>query len=150
MQGLQSFSRAPGKVGNNPKPAWGDVPYHFYIDAHGRVAQGRDINFAGDSNTKYDVKDRIQVVLEGHFDQEEPGARQLAALQQLLIKLSADYNIPPNRITGHNDHVPTDCPGKNLKRHFQDLRKAMAQGGQVGKVREQQPASRQQAPEPQK
>ncbi len=126
MQGLQSFSRVPGKVGNNPKPAWGDVPYHFYVDARGRVAEGRDINFAGDSNTKYDLKDRIQVVLEGDFEREEPSAQQLAALQELLTMLSAKYKIPAKKITGHNDHAATDCPGTNLKRHFQNLRKAVA------------------------
>lgn len=126
MQGLQSFSRVPGKVGNNPKPAWGDVPYHFYVDARGRVAEGRDVNFAGDSNTKYDLKDRIQVVLEGDFEREEPSAQQLAALQELLTMLSAKYKISPQRITGHNDHAATDCPGKNLKRHFQNLRKGIA------------------------
>jgi len=126
MQGLQSFSRAPGKVGNNSKPAWGDVPYHFYVDARGRIAEGRDLNFAGDSNTKYDLKDRIQVVLEGDFEREEPSVQQLAALQELLTMLSGKYKIPPQKITGHNDHAATDCPGKNLKRHFQNLRKAVA------------------------
>ncbi|MEM8627172.1 MAG: peptidoglycan recognition family protein [Pseudomonadota bacterium] len=115
MRGLESFSRRGGKVGTRAKPAWGDIPYHFYIGATGRIGEGRDPAYAGDTNTPYDVNGRIQVVVEGHFDQEQPRPAQLTALRQLLAWLTAKYAIARTAISAHNDHVSTNCPGKNLK-----------------------------------
>ncbi|MEO1709686.1 MAG: hypothetical protein AAFR70_05415, partial [Pseudomonadota bacterium] len=63
MRGLQGYSQRRAKIGRRFRRAWGDIPYHYYIGVSGRVAKGRDINFAGDTNTKYDVSDRIQVVV---------------------------------------------------------------------------------------
>lgn len=125
MQALQAFSLKPGKVGVTSKPAWGDVPYHFYIDASGRIAEGRDVNYAGDSNTRYDVQDRVQVVLEGDFEKEQPTLQQLKSLRQLVGWLGAKYNIPGDRLTGHGEHVATDCPGRNLKGHLPGLRESL-------------------------
>lgn len=121
LRGLQSFSQTPGTVNGRPKPAWGDVPYHFYIDLTGRIGEGRDINYAGDTNTKYSTANRIQIVLEGHFDREEPSPAQLQSLDKLVLWLAAQYRVPPTKISGHNDHVPTDCPGRNLKSYLPQL-----------------------------
>lgn len=125
MRGLQGFSQRPGKVGKRKKPAWGDVPYHFYIGVSGRVAEGRDINYAGDTNTRYNTKDRVQVVLEGFFEKEKPNKAQLKTLRALTQKLAGLYNISPSKITGHNDHASTDCPGKHLKVHLPAIRTAI-------------------------
>ena len=127
LQKLQKFSQAKGSVGAVAKPAWGDVPYHFYIDAGGLIGEGRDINLAGDSNTKYDTANRIQIVLEGHFDQEQPTAHQLRSLDRLVVWLAERYRVPAQKITGHNDHVAsTDCPGRNLKSYLPQLRRKVA------------------------
>ena len=126
MRGLQGFSQRAGKVGKRKKPAWGDVPYHFYIGVSGRIAEGRDINMAGDTNTNYSVNDSIQVVVEGSFDKEKPNARQLKALQRLTLWLAYRYKISSNLISGHNDHTPTSCPGKHLKVHLPAIRTAIA------------------------
>ena len=125
MRGLQGFSQRAGKVGTRRKPAWGDVPYHYYIGVSGRIGEGRDINFAGDTNTRYSTKDRVQVVLEGYFDKEQPNAKQLASLNALTLALARKYKIPASKITGHNDHASTDCPGKHLKIHLPALRAAV-------------------------
>jgi hypothetical protein len=127
LQKLQRFSQTQGSVNGAPKPAWGDVPYHFYVDAAGRIGEGRDINYAGDTNTAYDTKNRIQIVLEGHFDQERPTLPQLRALDRLVIWLAARYRVPATRILGHNDHVATtDCPGRNLQSYLPLLRRKVA------------------------
>jgi N-acetylmuramoyl-L-alanine amidase len=126
LRGLEGFSRKPGKVGNGAKPAWGDVPYHFYIDAKGQIGEGRSVSFAGDSNTKYETGGKIQIVLEGHFDREKPDAKQLDALGRLMAWLAADHKIGPDAIAGHNHFAATDCPGKNLTAHLPHLRERVS------------------------
>ena len=123
LQKLQRFSQSAGMVGTAPKPPWGDMPYHFYVDAAGRIAEGRSLDFAGDSNTKYDTANRIQIVVEGHFDQEQPASAQLKSLDRLVVWLADRYSVPAVKISGHSDHVGnTDCPGRNLKAHLPVLR----------------------------
>lgn len=124
---LQRFSRTKGTVGTQPKPAWGDVPYHFYIDAAGRIGEGRNVGYAGDTNTEYETANRIQIALEGHFDLEQPTAAQLGALDRLVIWLAAKHRIPATRLSGHSDHVATTaCPGRHLKSYLPRLRRKAA------------------------
>jgi hypothetical protein len=125
MRGLQGFSMRPGKVGTLSKPAWGDVLYHFYIDVAGKIAEGRDVNFAGDSTTKFDGDGSIQITVEGDFEREEPTQEQLASLMTLVTWIALKYGIPAEAISGHSDHDQTDCPGKNLKPFLEGLRKAV-------------------------
>jgi N-acetylmuramoyl-L-alanine amidase len=115
MRGLQRFSQAKEKLADGrTKPAWPDVPYHFYIGADGKIAEGRSITAVGDTNTGYDPSGYIQVVVEGTFDTEKPTDDQLAALQTLLGWLKQNYNVTPSAIQAHNDKAQTACPGKNL------------------------------------
>jgi hypothetical protein len=115
MRGLQRFSQAKEKLADGrTKPAWPDVPYHFYIAADGKIAEGRSITAVGDTNTGYDPSGYIQVVVEGNFDTEKPTADQLVGLRSLLSWLKKNYEVTPSSIQGHNDKAQTACPGKNL------------------------------------
>jgi hypothetical protein len=115
MQNLQAFSQQAGLVSpGHSKPVWPDVPYHFYIDASGQIAQGRDENFAGDTNTGYDTSGYIQIVIEGDFEKEKPDPTQLTAARELLAWILISRNLPRESITVHKDHAPTTCPGRNF------------------------------------
>jgi hypothetical protein len=112
LRNLQAFSQSPGRVSpTHVKPAWADVPYHFYVGATGAIAEGRDVRYAGDTNTKYDPSGFIQVVIEGDFEKENPEPSQLAATRELLVWLVQTWDIPIGNISVHKSHAQTDCPG---------------------------------------
>jgi hypothetical protein len=128
MRGLQSFSQRAGEISpGRPKPAWPDVPYHYYIDVAGRIAEGRDLHFAGDTNTKYDTTGFIQVVIEGDFEKESPEQAQLVSLRDLLAWLVIKWNIPLQDITVHKNHAATDCPGRHFLAVLPTLIKQVAE-----------------------
>jgi len=115
LRGLQSFSQAQRKMSDGRSlPPWPDLPYHYYIGADGTVGEGRDVNFAGDTNTNYDPTGHVQVVLEGNFEIEQPTAEQIEALKKVLMWQAARWKVPISTITVHRDHAGTACPGKNL------------------------------------
>ncbi|ADP69946.1 N-acetylmuramoyl-L-alanine amidase family 2 [Rhodomicrobium vannielii ATCC 17100] len=125
MRGLQEFAFKPGRVGFLAKTTWGDVPYHYYIDVSGRIGEGRDLSFAGDSVTALDNEDRIQVAVEGDFEREQPSQAEAESLTRLVTWLAASYGIPASAISGHGDFDQTNCPGKNLKPILEEIREAV-------------------------
>ena len=113
LRDLQAWSR--GTKG------WMDLPYHYVIDLDGRVYEGRDIRFAGDTNTGYDTTGHALIEVVGNFDQTEPSSAQLDAVVNLMALLAARYRVSVDAIRGHRDHAPdTECPGKNLYRYFEN------------------------------
>jgi hypothetical protein len=122
---LQKFSQNAGTLGNGkPKLAWPDVPYHYYIAADGKVAEGREVDYVGDTNTEYDPTGHALVVLEGNFENEQPTEAQLASLRKLIAWLAARFHVPAEKIGGHKDFASTLCPGKNLQALLPELRAA--------------------------
>lgn len=115
LRNLQAFSqREEALADGRMKPAWADLPYHYYIDWSGAVAEGRDVRFKGDTNTRYETAGHIQVVLEGNFDTERPTDAQIASLRELVARLQKEWRLPSDAISAHRDHAQTNCPGKNL------------------------------------
>lgn len=123
MQNLQNFSQKESRLDSGKlKPAWFDVPYHYYIAVDGKIAEGREIKFAGDTNTDYDPAGHALVVLEGNFETEQPSLEQQKSLQTLVTWLLAFYKVPVSEIKAHNDYASTACPGENLKKTLPALR----------------------------
>lgn len=117
MKGLQRYSQSSEKMANGKvKEVWADVPYHFIISGTGEIAEGRDINYSGDTNTEYDPKNHILINVLGNFQEQEPTEEQIKSIVKLCSYLCKKYNISIEEIKGHNDFATTDCPGKNLSK----------------------------------
>lgn len=127
LQALQKFSQGAGTLGDGrPKLPWPDVPYHYYIAADGEVAEGREVQFVGDTNTEYDPTGHALVVLEGNFEIEQPTEAQLASLRKMITWLASRFRVPAKSISGHKDFASTLCPGKYLHEAIPDLRMAVS------------------------
>lgn len=113
LRDLQSWSRKSKQ--------WIDVPYHYVIDLDGLIYEGRDIRFAGDTNTAYDPAGHALIEVVGNFEEVEPNRAQLAAVADLMALLVRRYAVPVENIRGHRDVAPgTECPGKNLYRYLEN------------------------------
>ncbi|MCW5942220.1 MAG: N-acetylmuramoyl-L-alanine amidase [Fimbriimonadaceae bacterium] len=127
LANLQLFSQREDKLASGKtKPAWGDVPYHFYISTDGRIGVGRPLEWAGDTNTEYDPTGHALIVIEGMLDTEPFFEAQKKSLYELVLFLAARYEVPPRRIKGHQDYAETDCPGSKAMEELPRLRRAVA------------------------
>lgn len=124
LRGLQTFSQREDKLDNGKtKPAWIDIPYHFYVSWRGEIAQCRPLQWAGDTNTEYDPKGHLLICLEGDFNKEQPTPAALRALRSLVSWARVEYSIPELEIQSHRDFAQTDCPGKNLYWQLDEIRR---------------------------
>ena len=113
MRNLQSWSRREKK--------WIDLPYHYVIDLEGKIYEGRNINYAGDTNTEYDPAGHALIEVVGNFEEVEPNQAQLDAVVRTMTFLAVKYNVPVDSIRGHKDYsTKTSCPGKNLYPYLQN------------------------------
>lgn len=129
LRGLQAWSQRDDFLdGGKPKPKWADIPYHYYIDVHGMIAECRPIEYAGDTNTNYDTLGHALVVVEGDFPKDWLNFSQRKALRNLMAWLSIRYHVAPDKIAGHRDMAPgqTTCPGQTLYDYLPNLREWVA------------------------
>ena len=123
LRGLQRFSQNPGRLASGrEKPAWADVPYHYYIDIAGRVGVGREHDYVGDTNTTYDPTGHLLIVLEGNFEEETPTPAQMESLRRMIRWAAERWDVPPERLASHKDYAQTSCPGKSLYAELPALR----------------------------
>ncbi len=128
LRALQQFSQERSTLeGGRIREAWADVPYHFYIAVDGTIAEGRSLRFLGDSNTRYDLRGQIQIVLEGNFEEELPTAPQYDSLWKLTYVLARQWRVAPEHIFGHKDHTQTACPGGALYQWLPQMRQHLAE-----------------------
>jgi hypothetical protein len=86
----------------------------------GNVYEGRDINFAGDTNTAYDPTSHALIVVLGNFEEVAPNPKQLDAATATMTMLARRFQIRPDKIAGHKDFsADTACPGKSLYPYLQ-------------------------------
>jgi N-acetyl-anhydromuramyl-L-alanine amidase AmpD len=105
---------------------WGNIAYHYFIEADGRLRKGRNERTVG-THTKAGGMNfkSLGICLAGNFDKENPTPAQLKTLESILKNLAAKYKIPKENILGHLE-VPgavTQCPGKKLLEWIEYYRK---------------------------
>lgn len=99
---------------------WWDVPYHFLIDLEGRIYEGRDYHFMGETNTTYDPRGHFLISVIGNYGRQEPTQAQLDAIADLMAWAIAEYDLPLDRIGGHYNYAGTSCPGTHLRKYLED------------------------------
>lgn len=106
LRNLQSWSRSDKK--------WNDIPYHYVVDRHGKIYEGRPLKYRGDTNTTYDPTGHALIVLLGNFEEQEVNPEQIVSLKTVTKYLADDNSVPTTRIKTHKDYAETSCPGKKL------------------------------------
>jgi hypothetical protein len=101
---------------------YGDIGYHFLIDAAGRVFRGRGLEYQGAHAGGVNNVRNIGVCLLGNFEHTSPSAPAMAALAGLLTDLRREHRIPRARVVGHGELKATECPGASLARWTQNYR----------------------------
>lgn len=112
LRGLQSW----GARDRN----WWDVPYHFLLDLDGRIYEGRDFRFMGETNTTYDPTGHFLISVIGNYGRQEPTSAQLSAIADLMAWALDEFDLPLNRIGGHYNYAETGCPGQHLRKYLED------------------------------
>jgi N-acetyl-anhydromuramyl-L-alanine amidase AmpD len=102
------------------KKRWPDLPYHFKIDFKGRIYRGREIRYAGDTNTAYNPLGHALICLMGNYERQVVNEKQLRAVVRLCAWLCQRYGVSSSRIKGHKDYTKTLCPGRKFYRYIRD------------------------------
>ena len=112
LRGLQSW----GASARN----WWDVPYHYLLDLDGRVYEGRDWRYMGETNTTYDPGGHFLISMIGNYERQEPSPKQLEAIADLMAWAVVKFDVPLERIGGHYNYAGTGCPGRHLRKYLED------------------------------
>ena len=112
LQGLQAW----GARDRN----WWDVPYHYLIDLEGRIYEGRDWHFMGETNTTYDPEGHFLISVIGNYGKQEATTAQLNAIADLMAWALERFDLPVERIGGHYNYAGTTCPGEHLRKFLED------------------------------
>jgi hypothetical protein len=99
---------------------WWDVPYHYLIDLDGRVYEGRDWRFMGETNTTYDPGGHFLISVIGNYGRQDATPAQLEAIADLMAWAIAEFDLPLDRIGGHYNYADTNCPGDGLRKFLED------------------------------
>src|SRR5258705_2613622 len=112
LRGLQSWGAAERN--------WWDVPYHYLLDLDGRIFEGRDWHYMGETNTAYDPGGHFLISMIGNYEVQEPTPAQLGAIADMMAWALKEFDLPLDRIGGHYNYPDTGCPRKNLRKYLED------------------------------
>lgn len=89
------------------------IGYHYFIDATGKVTQGRLDSDEG-AHTVGKNTTSLGICLAGNFDATLPTKEQVAALKTLLSAKMEAYAIPLANVVPHRTYATKTCYGRKL------------------------------------
>jgi hypothetical protein len=104
---------------------WGDIGYHYIVDRGGRIWEGRSLAYQG-AHVKDHNEGNIGVMCLGNFDEQAPTQAQIAALNRHLGALMRQYGVSMRQVRTHQEWASTACPGRQLQRHMDTVRRGSA------------------------
>ncbi len=99
---------------------WWDLPYHFLMDLEGKIYEGRDYHFMGETNTSYDPGGHFLISTIGNYERQEPTQAQIEAIADLMAWAFKEFDLPLDRLGGHYNYASTGCPGRHLRKYLED------------------------------
>lgn len=118
LRRLQAWSRESRR--------WSDLPYHYIVAPDGQVYEGRAEAVPGDTQTDYDPRGHLLVMLLGNFERQQPSAAQWDATVDLLVQLSRRHGLDAAALGMHRQFTAqTVCPGAHLAARIDELRSAV-------------------------
>lgn len=102
-----------------------DIGYHYVITRDGVLREGRPLEKAG-AHAKGHNTSSIGVCLVGGVDSNNKpeanfSAVQYSTLESVLLHFMELYNIPSDRVLGHNEVSSKDCPCFNVRGFVQGI-----------------------------
>lgn len=93
---------------------WADIGYHYLIGRDGLVYEGRSAHAQGAHSGGANNVQNLGIAVIGNFSRRMPSASQMSALQAFLEDRKRMHRVRDNKIYGHRDLGPTECPGTSL------------------------------------
>ncbi len=100
---------------------WGDIGYHYLIDPHGRVWEGRPLDWQG-AHVAAQNEGNLGICVMGNYEIQRPNARQVQALERFVAAQMRHYRIPTSNVHTHRELASTACPGRHLQPRVDGIR----------------------------
>ena len=104
---------------------WAGIGYHYVIRKDGTIEQGRKPLAVGAHAYQHN-KNSVGICVAGNFDLVKVPSVQMDSLKLLTAWLCQRYHLNPMQkgvIVGHRDLNDTACPGNNLYKKLDEIRR---------------------------
>jgi len=113
------------------KQGWPGIGYHYFIDQEGKIYQTNPLEIISYHARAYNSSG-IGICLAGDFTSSIPPGAQIMALGHLCAYLLEKLRLGKEAIVGHQELVPTICPGRKWKEWKELLLKAVDEAPRKG------------------
>lgn len=102
---------------------WADIGYHYIIDRAGRVIEGRPIQYQG-AHVSENNPHNLGILVLGNFEKQKPSNAQVQSLGRFVQRMMRTHGVKPAAVRTHREINPTQCPGRTLQAHIDQLRRS--------------------------